>query len=144
MAKHLAKCPKCGEKLTYESSVGDRIQCASCGAVLKAPGKPKHTDELIGQTMGQYEITGLLGRGGMGSVYKGRQTSLNRDVAIKVLPLRLAEDADFVERFHREARAAAAITHANIIEVFDIGEWTINARKHTMSKGRTTKRLTFY
>ncbi|NQT87978.1 serine/threonine protein kinase, partial [bacterium] len=122
MAKHLAKCPKCGEKLTYESAVGDRIPCASCGAILKAPRKPRPTDELIGQTLGQYEITGLLGRGGMGSVYRGRQASLNRDVAIKVLSPGLAIDADFVERFRREAHAAAAVTHANIIEVHDIGK----------------------
>ncbi|NQT85606.1 protein kinase, partial [bacterium] len=122
MAKHLAKCPKCGEKLTYESSVGDRIQCASCGAVLKAPGKGKPTDPLVGQTFGEFEITGLLGRGGMGAVYKAHQESLGRDVAIKVLPKRLAENPDFVERFRREARSAAAIAHPNIIEVFAIGE----------------------
>ena len=122
VAKHLARCPKCGNELTYESAGGDHIQCASCGAVLRAPGSSKPTDPLIGQTMGQYTITGLLGRGGMGAVYKGHQASLGRDVAIKILPKQLAEDAKYVERFRREARSAAAISHPNIIEVFDIGE----------------------
>ncbi|NQT87474.1 protein kinase, partial [bacterium] len=122
MAKHLAKCPKCGEKLTYESSVGDRIQCASCGAVLKAPGKGAPSDPLIGQTLGEFEIRSLLGRGGMGSVYKARQESLGRDVAIKVLPEGLSKDAAFVARFRREARSAAAVRHPNIIEVFSVGE----------------------
>jgi tRNA A-37 threonylcarbamoyl transferase component Bud32 len=76
----------------------------------------------VGQAVGQFQIIELLGKGGMGAVYKGRQESLGRFVAIKVLPQKLAEDTSFVERFRREARAAAAISHPNIIEVFDVGE----------------------
>ncbi|NQT51456.1 protein kinase, partial [bacterium] len=124
MAKHAAKCPKCGHRIDFESAVGDLFVCSHCNTKLKAPGKNATTsaDPLIGQTLGQFEILELLGRGGMGAVYKGRQPSLGRLVAIKVLPQRLASDGSFVERFHREARSAAAISHPNIIEIFDVGQ----------------------
>jgi len=122
MAKHLAKCPKCGGELTYESAVGDQFICPTCRAMLRIPKEQRPTDPLIGQTLGQYEILEVLGRGGMGVVYKAQQASLGRSVAIKVLPKALSNDAKFIERFNREARAAAAVRHPNIIEVFDIGQ----------------------
>ncbi|NQT51510.1 serine/threonine protein kinase [bacterium] len=77
---------------------------------------------LVGQTLGQFQIVDYVACGGMGTVYRGRQPSLGRFVAIKVLADRLAEDGNYVERFHREARTAAAISHPNIIEVHDIGK----------------------
>jgi len=122
VAKHLAKCPKCDKQLTYESAVGDQFRCPTCGSILKAPGKADLADSLVGQTLGEFELTGILGRGGMGVVYRARQKSLGRDVAVKVLPPYLAADADFLERFHREGRAAAAINHPNIIEIHAIGD----------------------
>src|ERR1043165_9079161 len=78
-------------------------------------------DPLIGQILGDYEITGRLGKGGMGVVYLGRQLTLDRLVAIKVLPPELCVDHDYVDRFLREARAAANLNHPNIIQVFDAG-----------------------
>ncbi|MFW6164537.1 MAG: protein kinase domain-containing protein, partial [Planctomycetota bacterium] len=135
MAKHPAKCPKCGQRLEYDSAVNERIVCSGCGAALAVPGKglsaskmptqagsPDHLDPLIGATLGEFRILELLGRGGMGAVYKAVQTSLDRFVAIKILPQRLSSDESFIERFAREARAAAAISHANIIEVFAVGQ----------------------
>ncbi|MBL7223054.1 MAG: protein kinase, partial [Candidatus Brocadiae bacterium] len=138
MAKHAAKCPKCGHRVDFDTAVGDHIICSGCGAKLRAPSKaersagpedptqggapPSAGDPLIGQTLGEFVIESVLGRGGMGAVYKGTQPSLGRSVAIKVLPERLASDASFIERFHREARAAAAINHPNIIEVYSIGK----------------------
>ncbi len=77
---------------------------------------------LIGQKLGQYEITSLLGKGGMATVYRARQTSMDRDVAIKVIKPDLAETADFVARFQREARIIASLGHANILKVFDYGQ----------------------
>ena len=77
---------------------------------------------LIGQELGQYEITSLLGKGGMATVYQARQTSMNRDVAIKVIKPDLAEAADFVARFRREAQTIASLSHANIFKVFDYGQ----------------------
>ena len=73
-----------------------------------------------GDRLGHYTITSLLGSGGMGAVYRGTDTSLGREVAIKVLPSDLAADPDRLERFRREARALAAITHPNIVTVYSV------------------------
>jgi serine/threonine protein kinase len=71
----------------------------------------------------QYEILGILGRGGMGAVYQGRQKSLDRLVAIKILPPGLEDvGANFAERFKREAKAMARFAHPGIVSVFDAGE----------------------
>ncbi|MEB2287866.1 MAG: protein kinase [Anaerolineae bacterium] len=76
---------------------------------------------LTGYTLGQYELRDLLGVGGMGAVYRGYQTSLDREVAVKILPTALAEQAGYVERFNREARIAASLEHAHIVRVYDFG-----------------------
>lgn len=81
-----------------------------------------YTDSLIGQVVGNYHILKELGRGGMGVVYKAHETSLNRIVALKVLPRHLAQDPAFVKRFLREARAAASLNHPNIVTVYAVGE----------------------
>jgi hypothetical protein len=74
-----------------------------------------------GTKLGPYEIVSLLGAGGMGEVYRARDTRLGRDVAIKVLPERLAHDADRLRRFEQEARTIAALNHPNILGIHDIG-----------------------
>ena len=74
-----------------------------------------------GAKLGNFEIVELLGRGGMGEVYRARDSRLKRDVAIKVLPAALAHDPDRIARFEREARAASALNHPNIVAVYDIG-----------------------
>ena len=71
-----------------------------------------------------YQITEMIGRGGMGVVYKGKQTSLDRIVAIKLLPLEVSIDRDFGDRFVREARTMAKMNHPNIVSVFDFGHTT--------------------
>lgn len=76
----------------------------------------------VGQNVGNYEILRELGRGGMGVVYKAHETSLNRMVALKVLPAHLAVDEQFLGRFNREARAVAALNHPNIVTVYAVGE----------------------
>ncbi len=75
-----------------------------------------------GAKLGPYEITGPLGSGGMGEVYKARDTRLDRTVAIKVLPAHVAADPDLRARFEREARAVAALQHPHICTLFDVGE----------------------
>jgi serine/threonine protein kinase len=71
--------------------------------------------------LGGFEILGRIGKGGMGTVYKARQVSLNRSVALKILSKALAANEDFVKRFIREARSAATIHHPNIVEAYDVG-----------------------
>lgn len=75
-----------------------------------------------GRRLGAYEVLEPLGRGGMAEVYKGRHTRLDKTVALKVLPLEVADDPNFRVRFEREARAVAALKHPNIVRVFDFGD----------------------
>src|ERR1700693_1069027 len=74
-----------------------------------------------GTRLGAYEILSPLGAGGMGEVYRARDSKLKRDVAVKVLPRSLAADADALARFEREALAVAALSHPNILAIFDFG-----------------------
>jgi TolB-like protein/Tfp pilus assembly protein PilF len=77
--------------------------------------------DLIGRTLGHYQIVEKIGEGGMGEVYRARDERLGRDVAIKVLPAEFAADPERLKRFEREARATAALAHANILAVHDVG-----------------------
>jgi Tol biopolymer transport system component len=81
-----------------------------------------NTPSLVGSRLGKYEIKAEIGRGGMGSVYLGYDPLLDRQVAVKVLAPHLVWDHEFVERFLREARAAARLKHPNIVTVFDVGQ----------------------
>jgi predicted Ser/Thr protein kinase len=77
---------------------------------------------MIGSKLGSYEVEEEIGRGGMGVVYRARQPQLQRQVAVKVLLPHLAQDEEFVERFMREARAAAKLHHPGLVTIFDVGE----------------------
>ncbi len=79
-------------------------------------------DDLIGQTLGQYEIKMLLGKGGMSTVYLAYQPTMDRSVALKVLPREFLHDETFLERFKREARTVARLEHLHILPVYDVGE----------------------
>lgn len=77
--------------------------------------------DLSGRTLGNYRLLHRLGRGGMAEVYLAEQASLQRQVAVKVLRQELALQPDYVKRFHNEARAVAALVHANIVQIYEVG-----------------------
>ena len=81
-----------------------------------------------GQHLGPYEITAPLGAGGMGEVFRARDTKLDREVAVKVLPARLAEDEEALARFEREAKAVAALSHPGILAIHDFGREATRTR----------------
>ncbi len=77
---------------------------------------------MIGQTLGPYSIVEKIGAGGMGEVYRARDTRLNRIVAVKVLPTHLADRPELRERFEHEARTIASLNHPHICTLHDIGQ----------------------
>ncbi len=91
-------------------------------APAKAPDAKSPAPRVSRERLGGFRLDRLLGRGGMGSVHLALQESLNRPVALKILSPKLAADRDFVGRFQSEARAAAALSHPNIVVVYDVGE----------------------
>ena len=76
----------------------------------------------IGTQLGSHEISALLGKGGMGEVYRARDLKLKREVAIKILPEEFSRDADRVSRFQREAEVLASLNHPNIAAIYDLAE----------------------
>ncbi|MEO1617878.1 MAG: protein kinase [Planctomycetota bacterium] len=92
-----------------------------------APGSQsaiKSMPSLVGSPIAGYLVLSRLGRGGMADVYSARDLNLERDVAIKVLRPDLAKDRDYIARFRREAKAAAKLNHANIVQIYEVGEDT--------------------
>src|SRR5882724_9039940 len=85
--------------------------------------KPGVAKELSGR-IGKYEIVRAIGKGAMGQVYKAHDTILDRDVALKVMVANIVDDPDLKQRFEREARAVARMTHPNVVMVFDLGNHT--------------------
>ena len=114
-------CGECGADL----AAGARF-CHACGAPAAAPPPAAPDDPLrktLEQAIGfQYRIIRLLGRGGMGAVYLAHEFALDRDVAIKVLPPEHASTPELRERFKREARTAARLSHPHIVPLYTFGE----------------------
>ncbi|WP_236515987.1 protein kinase domain-containing protein [Sandaracinus amylolyticus] len=109
-------CPRCGMRFDAAASF-----CQKDGAALRLA--EEDTDPLIGQVLlDQFRLEERIGVGGMGTVYRARQASLGRDVAIKILHPDLARNPDAVRRFQREARISTALDHPNVVRVFLFGQ----------------------
>jgi len=107
------------EKTTQSAlELGDKIQI---GKTVLSLTDTARGDAFVGKEIGGYQIVDQVGIGGMGRVFKAIQVSLNREVALKLLSTRLTRDPAFVKKFGEEARAAAALTHPNVIQVYDVG-----------------------
>jgi TolB-like protein/Tfp pilus assembly protein PilF len=94
-----------------------------------------------GTRLGPYEITGTLGAGGMGEVYRARDPRLGRDVAIKVIPRAASGDAERLQRFEQEARAVAALSHPNVLAIFDVGTGDVPFLVTELLEGETLRTL---
>jgi len=116
-------CPYCGEEILTAAR-----KCKHCGEWFDATEKIPTIDKkdlttLVKELLSsKYDIIEVVGKGGMATVYKGVQKSLNRIVAIKVVHQNLIHDEEFLRRFHREAQLAASLTHNNIVHVYDEGQ----------------------
>jgi len=125
------RCPQCGQPLPADAP---QALCPAC--LLKrgmesntlgdtagpaAAWTPPTVEELAG-AFAELDILGLIGRGGMGAVYKARQKELDRLVALKILPPEIGRDASFAQRFAREAQAMARLSHPNIVTIHDFGQ----------------------
>ena len=106
-------CPTCGLDLTAQTPLGRTVT---------APQEVTELDMVQQALADEYEIRQELGRGGMAIVFKAREKLLDREVAVKVLPFSLAFDAEFVERFQREARTSAKLEHPSIIPIYRVGK----------------------
>ncbi|HUT36866.1 MAG TPA: protein kinase [Planctomycetota bacterium] len=116
------KCPACSQTFTVPDGVtSGKAKCPQCGQRLDLGRMLRPGDLRPGTVLGGCRIEGVLGRGGMATVYKATQISLERPVALKVLPTRFASNPQFVERFNREASALALLAHPNIVGILDKG-----------------------
>ncbi|HEV7403058.1 MAG TPA: protein kinase [Chthoniobacteraceae bacterium] len=123
-------CPKCGAPLPADAPEGLCPRCLASASLLgetvlpgeEAAPRAYVSIEEIAPHFPQLEILECLGRGGMGIVYKARQKTLNRFVALKLLAPERTHDAAFAERFAREAQALAALSHPGIVTIYDFGE----------------------
>ena len=112
----MRQCTKCGRQFE-----GNETVCPDDGAILE--GGASFEERAVGKTLdGKYRIDGFLKRGGMGAVYRGTHLMLNKPVAIKLIKPELVSSSEVVQRFLREARAAAHLSHPHIVTVHDLGQ----------------------
>jgi len=125
------ECPICRSVNNPETAVMESgtFKCFSCGSIFSPAGDTEPgseafsqpEDPILGQTIGGCRVASKVGEGGMGTVYKGIQISLDREVAIKILPGQYSRNRSFIRRFEREAKSLAKINHQNIMQIYDFG-----------------------
>jgi serine/threonine protein kinase/Tol biopolymer transport system component len=106
--------------LGYESQAKSFLEESAPAVTAKALAEHR-AKSMIGRIIGPYEILALLGAGGMGEVYRARDSRIGRDVAVKILPPAIAKDRDRLRRFEQEAQSAGALNHPNILTIYDVG-----------------------
>ncbi|MEL6896293.1 MAG: serine/threonine-protein kinase, partial [Planctomycetota bacterium] len=109
-----------------KSSISSLLQQSTHDTSLEgsdSSSQPRHNAPAIPKNIGKYRILGTLGSGGMGTVFHARHSSMQRDVALKMIRRDLASDANLRQRFHREVLAAARLDHPNIVTAYDAGEY---------------------
>jgi serine/threonine protein kinase len=109
------------ELLTYAVEAESFLERPAVAIAPKLPGA-LHEATLVGRTLSHYQVLSSLGAGGMGEVYLACDRRLDRTVALKILPAEFATDADRMQRFNREAKAASALNHPNVATIYDVGE----------------------
>jgi non-specific serine/threonine protein kinase len=107
--------------LAYEQDAASFMESPAVEVTARSV-TPRHAMPLVGRTLSHYQVQSLLGSGGMGEIYLARDPRLERPVALKILPPDLAFDADRMQRFTGEAKAASALNHPNVATIHDIGE----------------------
>jgi len=105
----------------YEDDAASFMELPAVEATARVLSEAPETT-LVGRTLSHYQVVSLLGAGGMGEVYLALDPRLDRTVALKILPGDLASDADRMQRFTREAKAASALNHPNVATIYDVGE----------------------
>ena len=106
--------------IAYQEKAADLMEMPALEAAAASLANSKG-ESVMGETFGRYKVLGILGEGGMGTVYLAQDTSLGRKVALKLLPGYFTEDKDRVRRFEQEARAASALNHPNILTIYEVG-----------------------
>ena len=108
------------ESLLDAAGLRSWLSRQSRGDRRRADGQRRHVSVLVGPPLGAYQVQARLGAGGMGEVYRARDTKLGRDVAIKILPRAFTSDPERLARFEREARMLAALNHPNIGAIYGL------------------------
>ena len=115
-------CPKCLVQQGFDSRADPAGEEPGATGPAGRPSFVAPSPEELSARFPQFDIVELVGQGGMGAVYKARQPTLDRFVALKILPPEVGDDPAFAERFKREARALAKLSHSSIVTVYDFGE----------------------
>ncbi len=122
------ECPICKALNQVQNEYGNEMfTCTSCGSQVsvsqeEAPESASfNSNDITGEVIGGCKVIAKIGEGGMGAVYKGMQLSLEREVAIKILPGHYSRNHSFIQRFEREAKSLAKINHQNIMGIYDFG-----------------------
>ena len=99
------------------------IETPALEVAAQVIAEKQQAQSMVGREIGSYKVLALLGKGGMGEVYRAKDTRLGREVAVKILPAAFTSDADRLHRFEQEARAAGRLNHPNVLAVYDVGTY---------------------